>query len=77
MFSIILPVLFSFSIDLPLARRGMCFAHVMMNLNKELPAAKIYENACNEIKEDVSILARATCYDEFQAGPFCSFFLYC
>lgn len=54
--------------ELPSAYRGMCYAHVTMDLNKELPKARIYEDAVDEIKEDVRILARATSCAEFLSG---------
>uniref|UniRef100_A0A915CNU6 Protein FAR1-RELATED SEQUENCE n=1 Tax=Ditylenchus dipsaci TaxID=166011 RepID=A0A915CNU6_9BILA len=54
--------------ELPSAKRGICWFHVCQNFDKELPKSKIYENACNEVKEDAKILARATCYEEFHAA---------
>jgi hypothetical protein len=48
----------------------MCYAHVTMDLNKKLPGAKIYEAFCDEIKDDVSLLAEATFFLEFAAGLF-------
>uniref|UniRef100_A0A915CMP8 Protein tyrosine phosphatase n=1 Tax=Ditylenchus dipsaci TaxID=166011 RepID=A0A915CMP8_9BILA len=41
--------------ELPSAKRGICWFHVCQNFDKELPKSKIYENACNEVKEDAKI----------------------